>query len=68
MKQSNILLGIGIIVAVIIIAASFFLKAEPLEHQSSTKKINPVAAVSQSAKNIALVPIKILSRHIIKIH
>ena len=68
MKQSNIILGIGILVAVILIAGSLFLKASPIQDQSAAKQINPVVSVSQSAKSIVLVPFKALSRQIIKIH
>ena len=68
MKQSNIILGIGILVAVILIAGSLFLKATPIEKQSTTKQINPVVSVSKSAKSIVLVPLQALSSRIIKIH
>jgi len=68
MKQSNIILGIGILVAVILIVGSFFLKAKPLDQQSTSGDINPVTAVSQSAKSIALIPLRELSSYIIKIH
>ena len=68
MRQSNIILGIGILVAVILIVGSFFLKAEPLDNQSSARKTNPEAIVSQSAKSIALIPLQELSKRIIKIH
>jgi len=68
MKQSNIILGIGILVAVILIAGSFFLKAGSIEQQTNAKRINPEATISQSAKSIVLIPFQALSRHIIKIH
>ena len=68
MKQSNIILGIGILVAVILIAGSLFLKATPIQEHSAAKQINPVVSVSKSAKSIVLVPIKALSSRIIKIH
>ena len=67
MKQSNLILGIGIIVAVILIAGSFFLKATPLEHQSSTGQIKPVTTISGSTKAMAIIPFRALSKYIIKI-
>ena len=68
MKQSNIILGIGILVAIILIAGSLFLNADPIEEQSAAKQVNPVVTVSQATKNIALMPFQALSRHIIKIN
>jgi hypothetical protein len=68
MKQSNIILGIGILVAFIIIVGSFFLKAGPIEHQSATSPIKPISTISQSAKSMAIVPLRVLSKHIIKIN
>jgi hypothetical protein len=67
MKQSNIILGIGIIVAAILIAGSFFLKASPLENQSATDQIKPIPTISGSAKAIAIIPFRALSKHILKI-
>ena len=67
MKQSNIILGIGIIVAVILIAGSLFLKAGPAEQQKSANQIEPITTVRKSAKKITLEPFEIISRHILKI-
>ena len=66
MKQSNIILGIGILVAVLLIAGSFFLKADPLEHQSDTSPIKPLTSISKSAKSIAIIPFRELSKHLLK--
>ena len=68
MKQSNIILGIGILVAVLLIAGSFFLKANPVEHQSATSPIKPLTSISKKAKSIAIIPFQALSKHIIKIN
>ena len=67
MKQSNIILGISILVAVLLIAGSFFLKANPLERQSDTDPVNPISTLSQSAKSMAIIPFHVVSKHIIKI-
>ena len=67
MKQSNIILGIGIIVAVILIAGSFFLKANPLEQQSATGQIKPITSIGNPAKRIMIIPFRALSKHIIRI-
>lgn len=66
MKQSNIILGIGILVAVLLIAGSFFLKASPQEHQSATSPNKPLTSISKSAKSLALIPFHALSKHIVK--
>ena len=68
MKQSNIILGIGILVAVILIAGSLFLKAGPKDEQSAEKQLNPVSVTDQSIKKITLIPITVLSQYFIKIH
>lgn len=68
MKQSNIILGIGILVAIILIAGSFFLKAGPIEQHSTTSHINPITNISKSAKSIVLIPFRALSKHMIKIN
>ena len=68
MKQSNIILGIGILVAIILIAGSLFLKADPIDKKSAAKQVNPVVLISQASKSIVLIPFQTLSRHIIKIN
>ena len=67
MKQSNIILIIGIIVAVILIAGSLFFKASRLDNQSATDQIKPITSLSGSAKAIAIIPFRALSKHIAKI-
>jgi hypothetical protein len=67
MKQSNIILGIGIIVAVILIAGSFFLKASPLDQQSTDSPTKSLTSISKSAKSMVILPFHTLSKHIIKI-
>ena len=67
MKQSNLILAIGILVAVILIAGSLFLKADPLESGKSANQETPVAAFGQSAKKIVMKPFAAVAKHIIKI-
>jgi len=68
MKQSNLILGIGILVAVILLVSSFFLKAEPIEKHDTQKPEQSLSLVSQKIKNIAFTPIRVLSKHLIKIN
>ena len=67
MKQSNIILGIGILVAVILLAGSFFLKAGPTEQHNANEPVQSLSQVGQKIKSIAFSPIRKISNHIIKI-
>ena len=68
MKQSNIILGIGILVAVILLAGSFFIKAGPIGQHNANKPEQSLSLVGQKIKNIAFTPIRMISNHVIKIH
>jgi len=68
MKQSNIILGIGILVAVILIAGSFFINASPVAQQNPDKPVPALSAVGHTVKTIALTPIRAFSNYIIKIN
>lgn len=68
MKQSNIILGIGILVAVILIAGSFFINASPVAQQNHGKPVPALSAVGKTVKTIALTPIRVFSTYIIKIN
>ena len=68
MKQSNIILGIGILVAVILIVGSFFLNVSQIAQQNPDKPVPALSAVSHTVKAIALTPIRAFSNYIIKIN
>jgi hypothetical protein len=68
MKQSNIILGIGVLVAVILLVSSFFLKAEPTEKNDPQEPEQSLSLVGQKIKNIGFTPIRALTKHIIKIN
>jgi len=67
MKQSNFILGVGILVAVILIAGSFFLKASPREQFESNTLKPTQSYVTPVVKNIAIKPIQKLIRRIVDI-
>ena len=67
MKQSNIILGIGVIVAVILIIGSFFIKSGPAEPQSAKSPISPTSLTIQSVKNVTVIPFRTLSKRLIKL-
>jgi hypothetical protein len=67
MKHSNLVLGIGILVAVLLIAGSIFLKADPLEGSSPTSTEQPISKVTKTMKNMATKPLQELSKKIMPI-
>ena len=66
MKQSNIILGIGILVAVILIISLFFLKSNPEEPQSAKGQITPTSVLVKSVNIVTSIPFRALSEKLTK--
>ena len=61
MKHSNWILGIGILVAVILLTGSLLLKAKPIP-EANTPTVSPaLSTVTKTAKKLVLIPLKEVS-------
>jgi hypothetical protein len=67
MKQSNLVLGIGIIVAVILIIGSAFLSTGSSDKTHSTSQTQSASTINQSIKNLSLVPFQVIVKQFSKI-
>ena len=61
MKHSNWVLGIGVLVAVILLTGSLLLKAKPTPETNIPLVSRPLSTVTKTAKKIVLIPLKEVS-------
>jgi len=68
MKHSNWILGIGIIVAVILITSTLLLKAETKSEVNTPVVSQPISAAANTAKTIVLKPLKEVTARLLHIN
>lgn len=61
MKHSNWVLGIGVLVAVILLTGSLLLKAKPTPEANSPLVSQPLSTITTTAKKLVLIPLKEVS-------
>jgi hypothetical protein len=61
MKHSNWILGIGILIAVLLLTGSFLLKSEPIPEAKSPIESTTQSTIATTAKTLVLIPLKEVS-------
>lgn len=67
MKHSNWILGIGILIAVLLLTGSFLMKSEPAPEANSPIESTTQSTIATTAKTIVLIPLKEVSLRLFNI-